>query len=115
MCVCEVREEGSKVKGQGLCVDLRGGGLLIDGLLPQVVAALVLLLHAVDEEEDEEHGEHQSHGAGDQSWKRPDGKRQNQTGQTKVENKNTSITFIILNLKSRELLLLYIYTVFAGI
>lgn len=69
MCVsvCEVRE----VRGQGLCINLRGGGLLIDGLLPQVVAALVLLLHAVDEEEDEEHGEHQAHGAGDQSWKRP--------------------------------------------
>lgn len=57
--------------GQGLCVDLCGGGLLVDGLLPQIVAALVLLLHAVDEEEDEEDGEHQADGAArDQGWKR---------------------------------------------
>lgn len=54
MFVCEGEGEGF----QGLCVDLRGGGLFVDGLLPQVVAALVLLLHAVDEEEDEQHGEH---------------------------------------------------------
>lgn len=65
-------------EGLSLCVDLCGGGFLVDGFLPQVVAALVLLLHAVDEEEDEEDGEHQSHGAAcDQSWKR----RRRKTGQ----------------------------------
>lgn len=58
--------------GQGLCVDLCGGGFLVDGLLPQFVAPLVLLLHAVDEEEDEEDGEHEADcAARDQSWKRP--------------------------------------------
>lgn len=67
--VC-VRGQGGWRRGRSLRVDLRGGGLLVDGLLPQVVAAFVLLLHAVDEEEDEEHGEHQEDGAGgDHSWR----------------------------------------------
>lgn len=56
--------------GLSLCVDLCGRRLLVDGLLPQIVAALVLLLHAVDEEEGEEDGEHQTDGAAcDQSWR----------------------------------------------
>ena len=42
-------------------VDLCGGGLLVDGLLPQVVAALVLLPHAVDEEDYEENSAEQRH------------------------------------------------------
>ena len=67
MCVCWLGGD------EGLCVDLCGGGFLVDGFLPQVVAALVLLLHAVDEQEDEEDGEHQADGAArDQSWKRPE-------------------------------------------
>lgn len=70
VCVC-VCGGGGGGGGQGLRVDLCGGGFLVDGLLPQIVAALVLLLHAVDEEEDEEDGEHQADGAAcDQSWKR---------------------------------------------
>lgn len=69
MCVGGRGQGGGGAKGPGLCIDLCGGGLLVDGLLPQVVAALVLLLHAVDEEEDEEHGKHQAHSAGDQSCK----------------------------------------------
>lgn len=62
--------------GQGLCVDLCGGGFLVDGLLPQIVAPLVLLLHAVDEEEDEEDGEQEADcAARDQSWRRPTRRR----------------------------------------
>lgn len=69
MCVCGCVSGGGG--GQGLCVDLCGGSFLVDGLLPQIVAALVLLLHAVDEEEDEEDGEHQADGAAcDQSCRR---------------------------------------------
>lgn len=57
--------------GQGLCVDLCGGGLLVDGFFPQIVAALVLLLHAVDEEGDGEDGEYQANSAArDQSCRR---------------------------------------------
>lgn len=68
MCVRSGRRRGW---GRGLRIDLCGGGLLVDGLLPQVVAAFVLLLHAVDEEEDEEHGEHEADGAaGDHSCSR---------------------------------------------
>lgn len=40
---------------QRLGVDLRGGGLFVDGLLAKVVAALIFLLHAIDEQENEEH------------------------------------------------------------
>lgn len=59
------------MSGEGLRIDLCGRGLLVDGLLAQLVASLILLLHAVDEEEDEEHGEHQPHRAArNQSWNR---------------------------------------------
>lgn len=47
---------------QRLGVDLCGGGLFVDGLLAKVVAALVFLLHAIDEQENEEHGEEQTDG-----------------------------------------------------
>lgn len=43
------------VEAELLCVDLCGGSFLVDGLPPQVVAAFILLLHPVDEEESEEH------------------------------------------------------------
>jgi len=47
-----------------LCIELLGGGLLVGGAggfpLPQVVAALVLLPHAVHQEEDEEDGEQEA-------------------------------------------------------
>lgn len=50
--------------GGALCIKLLGGGLLVSragGLpLPQVVTALVLLPHAVDEQEDEEDGEQEA-------------------------------------------------------
>lgn len=69
--MCVVVKGGGAGGGRGLCVDLCGGGLLVDGLLRQIVAALVLFLHAIDEEEDEEDGEHQADGEGrSQSWKR---------------------------------------------
>lgn len=62
--------EGVEREGH-LCVDLCGGGFLVDGFLPQIVASFILLLHAVDEQEDEEDGEQQTDGAArDQSWKR---------------------------------------------
>ena len=52
------------VRGGALCIKLLGGGLLIGcsrGLpLAQVVASLVLLPHAVDQEEDEEDGEEEA-------------------------------------------------------
>lgn len=37
------------------CVDLVGGSFRVNGFLAQIVAAFVLFLHAVDEEEDEKH------------------------------------------------------------
>lgn len=47
-----------------LCIKLLGWGLLVGGAggfpLSQVVAALVLLPHAVDQEEDEEDGEQEA-------------------------------------------------------
>lgn len=55
-----------------LCVKLLGGGLLVGGAggfpLAQVVAALVLLPHAVDQQEDEEDGKEEADdAAGDDS------------------------------------------------
>ena len=55
-----------------LCIKLLGGGLLVGGAggfpLSQIVAALVLLPHAVDQEEDEEDGEQEAdHAAGNNS------------------------------------------------
>lgn len=60
-------------KGAVLCVKLLSGGLLIGCTggfpLTQVVAALVLLPHAVDQEEDEEDGEQEAdHTTCDNSW-----------------------------------------------
>lgn len=80
LCACVMSGWGSEDGGQrgngsqGLCIDLCGGGLLVDGLLPQVIASLVLLLHAVDEQQDEENSKHQADGsAHDQSCKRQEG------------------------------------------
>ena len=61
--------------GGTLCIKLLGRGLLIGCAggfsLSQVVAALVLLPHAVDEQEDEEDGEQEAdHAACDNSWER---------------------------------------------
>lgn len=51
-------------RGRLLCIKLLGRGLLVGGAggfpLSQVVAALVLLPHAVDQEEDEEDGEQEA-------------------------------------------------------
>ena len=44
------------------CIDLGGGCFLVDGLFAQVVTAFVFLLHAVDQEKDEEDGEEQANG-----------------------------------------------------
>lgn len=40
--------------GEASGVELIGGGFFVDGFLAQVVAALILLLHAVDEQGDQE-------------------------------------------------------------
>lgn len=66
-----------------LRVDLCGRSLLVDGFLPQLVAALILLLHPIDEEEDEEHGEHQTNGSScNQSWEAR-GRSQNEEGRSR--------------------------------
>lgn len=58
------------VHGEASGVELVGGGFLVDGLLAQVVAAFVLLLHAVHQQQDQEDGKEDAHGAThDQSWR----------------------------------------------
>lgn len=42
-------------------VELIGGGFFVDGFLAQVVASLILLLHAVHEQQDEEDGKEDAH------------------------------------------------------
>lgn len=65
-CVCDShwRFVVLMTEAQGLCIKLLGWGLLIGRArgfpLSQVVAALVLLPHAVDQEEDEEDGEQEA-------------------------------------------------------
>lgn len=52
-------------------VELIGGGFFVDGFLAQVVAAFVLLLHAVHQQQDQEDGEEDAHHAAhNQSWRK---------------------------------------------
>lgn len=52
-----------------LGIELICGGFLVDGFLPQVVTALVLFLHAIDQEQDQEDGKQETHCSScDQSW-----------------------------------------------
>lgn len=44
-------------------VELVGGGFFVDGLLAQVVAAFVLFLHAVHQQQDQEDGKEDAHRA----------------------------------------------------
>lgn len=65
----------AKLVSESLCVKLLGGGFLISrsGGLPlsQIVAAFVLLSHAVHQEEDEEDGkEEANNSARDDGWNR---------------------------------------------
>lgn len=51
-------------------VELVGGGFFVDGLLAQVVAAFVLFLHAVHQQQDQENGKEDAHTAAhNQSWR----------------------------------------------
>lgn len=51
-------------------VELIGGGFFVDGLLAQVVAAFVLFLHAVHQQQDQENGKEDAHSAAhNQSWR----------------------------------------------
>lgn len=60
------REEAS-------CVELVGGGFFVDGFLAQVITALILLLHAVYQQQDQEDSEEDAHHtAHDQSCSRRD-------------------------------------------
>lgn len=52
-------------------VKLVGRGFFVDGFLAQVVAAFVLLLHAVHQQQDQEDGEEDAHHAAhNQSWRK---------------------------------------------
>lgn len=73
--ICRSGDWGGGGGGQVLCIKLLGGSLLIGragGLpLPQVVAALILLPHAVDQEEDEEDGKQEANNTTcNNSWER---------------------------------------------
>lgn len=52
-----------------LGIELICGGFFVDGFLPQVVTALVLFLHAIDQEQDQEDGKQEAHCSScDESW-----------------------------------------------
>lgn len=44
-------------------IELIGGGFFVDGFLAQVVAAFVLLLHAVHQQQDQKNGKEDAHDA----------------------------------------------------
>lgn len=78
-------------EGRVLCIKLLGWGLLIGCAggfpLSQVVAALVLLPHAVDEQEDEEDGKQEAdHAACNNSWE-----RQRQKGKVTINTPGSQI------------------------
>lgn len=51
-------------------VELIGGRFLVDGFLAQVIAAFILLLHTVHEQEDQEDGKEDAYDAThNQSWR----------------------------------------------
>lgn len=55
---------------EGSCIEFVGGGFFVDGFLAQVVAAFVLLLHAVHQQQDQEHSKEDAHNAShNQSWR----------------------------------------------
>lgn len=62
--------------GEASGVELIGGGFFVDGFLAQVVAALILLLHAVHQQQHEEDGKQDAHDtAHNQSWRGERGQR----------------------------------------
>ena len=61
-------QAGAREEASG--VELVGGGFFVDRFLAQVVAAFILLLHAVHQQQDQENGKEDAHAtAHNQSWR----------------------------------------------